>query len=70
MGHSRMRAALIYQHATRERDRKIADGLSAQIANARRNRSGRVRGPAGAAGSHTRSRTSDAPSACAQCAQQ
>jgi integrase len=36
MGHSTMRAALIYQHATRERDRKIADGLSEQIKTARR----------------------------------
>jgi integrase len=36
MGHASMRAALIYQHATRERDRKIADGLSEQITSARR----------------------------------
>jgi integrase len=36
MGHSTMRAALIYQHATRERDRKIADGLSEQIKSTRR----------------------------------
>jgi len=36
MGHSSMRAALIYQHATRERDRKIADGLSEQIKATRR----------------------------------
>ena len=36
MGHSTMRAALIYQHATRARDRKIADGLSEQIKTARR----------------------------------
>jgi hypothetical protein len=28
MGHGSMRAALIYQHATRERDRQIADRLS------------------------------------------
>lgn len=35
MGHSSMRAALIYQHATRERDRKIADGLSEQITSHR-----------------------------------
>jgi hypothetical protein len=35
MGHSTMRAALIYQHATRERDRQIADGVSDQIAAAR-----------------------------------
>jgi hypothetical protein len=36
MGNSSMRAALIYQYATRERDRKIADGLSEQIKTARR----------------------------------
>ena len=36
MGHSTMRAALINQHATRERDQKIADGLSEQIKTARR----------------------------------
>ena len=41
MGHSTMRAALIYQHATRERDRKIADGLSEQIKMARRSAAGR-----------------------------
>jgi hypothetical protein len=28
MGHGSMRAALIYQHATSERDREIADELS------------------------------------------
>ena len=28
MGHGSMRAALIYQHATRERDRQVADRLS------------------------------------------
>ncbi|MGQ0480731.1 MAG: hypothetical protein ACT4O0_06870 [Pseudonocardia sp.] len=33
-----MRAALIYQHATRERDQKIADGLSAQINSSRQGR--------------------------------
>ena len=27
MGHSSMRAALIYQHATKERDRVIADSM-------------------------------------------
>jgi len=27
MGHSSSRAALIYQHATRERDQKIAEGM-------------------------------------------
>ncbi|WP_433288885.1 tyrosine-type recombinase/integrase [Pseudonocardia sp. CA-142604] len=31
MGHGSMRAALIYQHATRERDRQIADRLSAIV---------------------------------------
>jgi integrase len=36
IGHSTMRAALIYQHATRERNRKIAHGLSEQIKAARR----------------------------------
>jgi hypothetical protein len=32
MGHSGMRAALIYQHATSERDREIAEGIDARIA--------------------------------------
>ncbi len=36
MGHASMRAALIYQHATPERDHLIADGISAQIAAARK----------------------------------
>ena len=27
MGHASMRAALIYQHATKERDRMIADSM-------------------------------------------
>lgn len=31
MGHASMRAALIYQHATNERDREIADNLSALV---------------------------------------
>jgi integrase len=31
MGHGSMRAALIYQHATSERDKEIADSLSARI---------------------------------------
>lgn len=34
-GRSSKRAALIYQHATRGRDRRIADGLSVQIKLAR-----------------------------------
>ena len=49
MGHSTMRAALIYQHATRERDRKIADGLSDQIKMARRSAARRDRHRAGRA---------------------
>jgi integrase len=32
MGHSTMRAALIYQHATSERDREIAEGMNRRIA--------------------------------------
>jgi integrase len=35
MGHSSMRAALIYQHATSERDREIADGIDRRIQGAR-----------------------------------
>ena len=31
MGHGTMRAALIYQHATSQRDREIADALGARI---------------------------------------
>lgn len=31
MGHASVRAALIYQHATSERDQKIADGMDAEI---------------------------------------
>jgi integrase len=31
MGHSSMRAALIYQHATSERDREIADSMEKRI---------------------------------------
>jgi hypothetical protein len=31
MGHETMRAALIYQHATGERDREIADALQFRI---------------------------------------
>jgi len=34
MGHASMRAALIYQHATSERDREIADGIDQRIAKA------------------------------------
>ncbi|HET8681787.1 MAG TPA: tyrosine-type recombinase/integrase, partial [Micromonosporaceae bacterium] len=54
MGHSSMRAALIYQHATNERDREIADniekritGQSAKPKKKRRKRGGPDDGPAG-----------------------
>ena len=34
LGHSSPRAALIYQHATRDRDKSIAQGLGKLIADA------------------------------------
>jgi integrase len=44
MGHASMRAALIYQHATSERDREIADGMDRRIArHTRRTRKGQNR---------------------------
>ncbi|GAA0742420.1 site-specific integrase [Dactylosporangium roseum] len=44
MGHASMRAALIYQHATSERDREIADGMDRRIArHTRRARKGQKR---------------------------
>jgi integrase len=44
MGQSSMRAALIYQHATSERDREIADGMDRRIAKqTRRSRKGQNR---------------------------
>jgi integrase len=36
MGHSSPRAALIYQHATRERDQKIAAGMGKLFADAKK----------------------------------
>jgi hypothetical protein len=36
MGHSSPRAALIYLHATRERDQKIAAGMGKAFADARK----------------------------------
>jgi hypothetical protein len=36
MGHSSSRAALIYQHATRERDEAIAAGMGKALRQARR----------------------------------
>jgi hypothetical protein len=38
MGHSSPRAALIYLHATRERDQKIAAGMGKDFAKARKSR--------------------------------
>jgi hypothetical protein len=35
LGHSTTRAAMIYQHATGERDRKIAEALDLMITQAR-----------------------------------
>jgi len=35
MGHASVRAAMIYQHATAERDKKIADGMDAEIKSKR-----------------------------------
>jgi integrase len=35
MGHGLMRAALIYQHATHDRDRSITDALSALVESGR-----------------------------------
>jgi hypothetical protein len=35
MGHPSMRAALIYQHATSERDCEIAEGIDLRIKGAR-----------------------------------
>lgn len=35
MGHASVRAAMIYQHATSERDKKIADGMDAEIKSKR-----------------------------------
>ena len=43
MGHTSSRAALIYQHATRERDEEIAAGMGKLLSEARKTgkRSGR-----------------------------
>ncbi|MFJ8910617.1 tyrosine-type recombinase/integrase [Amycolatopsis sp. NPDC102389] len=43
MGHSTSRAALIYQHATRERDRAIADAISRNVDAARKPEGKRAR---------------------------
>lgn len=44
MGHSSIRAALIYQHASRSRDKQIADAISQNVQQARRK--GHARGTA------------------------
>ncbi|MFJ8271688.1 tyrosine-type recombinase/integrase [Streptomyces sp. NPDC094154] len=46
MGHSTARAALIYQHASADRDRLIADALSGLVDKGRRNRKGHAGGTA------------------------
>jgi integrase len=38
MGHSSMRAALLYQHASRSRDQQIAEAISRNIRTARQQR--------------------------------
>jgi integrase len=53
MGHASMRAALIYQHASRERDRAIADEISRSVTKARKPNSKRgSSGSEGARGGH------------------
>ena len=44
MGHSSTRAALIYQHASRDRERAIGAAISAQVEAARPVTEGHVRG--------------------------
>ena len=43
IGHASPRAALIYQHATEERDRAVADVLEAQIGAVQRPEGSRIR---------------------------
>ena len=50
MGHDSERAALIYQHPTREADRRIADAMNAKITEARRQQGGEPGEPITAAG--------------------
>jgi hypothetical protein len=44
MGHAGMRAALIYQHATSERDRQIADGMDRRISGTVRKKKPKKKG--------------------------
>lgn len=41
MGHSSMRAALIYQHSSDERDREIAEGITRRLTNGPRKAEGK-----------------------------
>jgi integrase len=57
MGHSSTRAALIYQHASRERERAIGAAISARVQAARQAPKGHARGTdAGSAGKRRRPR--------------
>ena len=47
MGHSSMRAALIYQHRTADRDRLIADALDSLIDASQKTRAGGLTGHEG-----------------------
>ncbi len=47
LGHDSMRAALIYQHATSERDKEIAEAVSRRIAAEREGGIGHVAGTPG-----------------------
>ena len=56
MGHSSARAALIYQHATRERDEAIAAGMGKMLTQARRQ--AQTGGPSGTQRARSRRRVS------------
>ncbi|MCX4477023.1 hypothetical protein OOK44_11225 [Streptomyces cellulosae] len=47
MGHSTARAALIYQHASAERDRLIADAVSGLVDRGRKGKDRKLKGHAG-----------------------
>jgi hypothetical protein len=46
LGHSSTRAAMIYQHATRDRDQAIAKALGGLVQQVRQAQSGEARGEA------------------------
>jgi hypothetical protein len=54
MGHSSTRAALIYQHASRSGDRRIADGIGRQLARRDGDGQGDEDDDGGASGASTR----------------